>query len=171
MALRGGDEEDEAPWLAAAEPDGRETYVSHRRFKLVAILLGALLLVVVALIYAVIARPHDGGEEIGWCDADGHVMSRTDIRRLSSRGVPHRAREIEQRIITRILQVDAHGGKVPRSCPVGQGNRVGRSKAGLRPSTPPRADGPWNPGLGGWTGGGDRDGCNHRVAPSCPPTQ
>lgn len=70
MALRGGDDEDEAPWLAAAEPDGRETYVSRRRFKLVGVLLGALVLVVAALIYAVIARPHDSGGEISY---DGDI--------------------------------------------------------------------------------------------------
>ncbi len=63
MALRGDDEE--APWLASAEPDGRETYVSGRRFKIVLILLGALLLLVAALVYAVIAKPGQGEDVDG----------------------------------------------------------------------------------------------------------
>ena len=65
MALRGADDEDDAPWLATAEPDGRETYVSGRRFKLVAVLLLALLLLVAALVYAVVARPDDGADVDG----------------------------------------------------------------------------------------------------------
>lgn len=64
MALRGADEDD-APWLASAEPDGRETYVSGRRFKLILLLLLALLLLVVGLIYAVIAKPDEGTEVDG----------------------------------------------------------------------------------------------------------
>ena len=66
MALRGGGDEDEAPWLSAAEPDGRETYVSRRRFRITAILLGALVLVVAALLYAVIAKPQAHDDETGF---------------------------------------------------------------------------------------------------------
>src|SRR3954453_4021927 len=42
-----------------------------------------------------------------------------------------------------------------------------REGEGLRPSTPPRADGLWNPVMADKTGGGNTAVATGRVAPSC----
>ena len=73
MSRRGGyDEDDDAPpWLAPAEPDLRgDTVIPGRRFGLWVVLLGGLLLLVVGLVYAMIARPEDEGPVYA---ADGEV--------------------------------------------------------------------------------------------------
>lgn len=72
MARRGFDdgEEEVAPWLSAAEvePDARHTHVAKSRLIWWIGLLVVLLLLVVGLIYASVARPDDDGEFTG---ADG----------------------------------------------------------------------------------------------------
>src|SRR6202043_2053053 len=41
-------------------------------------------------------------------DADGAVLARADIGGPRRRGFPHRAGEIEQRVVVGVLQVNAH---------------------------------------------------------------
>lgn len=75
MSRRGGhDQDDESPpWLAAAEPDlrRRSTIVPGRRFGLWVALLGGLLLLVVGLVYALLARPEDNRQV--YAAANGEV--------------------------------------------------------------------------------------------------
>jgi cell division septation protein DedD len=74
MARRGGHEEDDdtPPWLAPAEPDERGgTIVSGRSFNLWLLLLAGLLVLVVALVYAMIAKPEDDGPV--YATVDGEV--------------------------------------------------------------------------------------------------
>jgi len=74
MARRGGEErhEEALPWLEPAEvDDDRATVISGRGLGLGILVLGGLLLLVVALIYAQIARPEE--EEIVYASADGEA--------------------------------------------------------------------------------------------------
>lgn len=74
MARRGGHDEDDdtPPWLAPAEPDERGgTIVSGRSFNLWLLLLAGLLVLVVALVYAMIAKPEE--EDPVYATVDGEV--------------------------------------------------------------------------------------------------
>ena len=74
MARRGGYDEDDdtPPWLAPAESDDRRsTVVSGRSFNLWLVLLASLLVLVVALVYAMIAKPDDEGAV--YATVDGEV--------------------------------------------------------------------------------------------------
>lgn len=76
MSRRGRVEEDEdeesPPWLAPASTDHRRgTVVPASRFNLWLLLLGGLLILVVALIYAQVAKPEDDGPV--YASADGEV--------------------------------------------------------------------------------------------------
>ena len=76
MSRRGGSEgdDDTPPWLAPAEPDlrrGRSTVVPGSRFNLWLLLLGGLLLLVVGLVYALLAKPEDDRQV--YAAADGEV--------------------------------------------------------------------------------------------------
>ena len=75
MSRRGGQDQDDdsPPWLAPAEPDvrRRSTVVPGRRFGRWVALLGGLLLLVVGLVYALLARPED--DRHVYATADGEV--------------------------------------------------------------------------------------------------
>ena len=75
MSRRGGHDQDDdsPPWLAPAEPDlrRRSTVVPGRRFNLWVAVLGGLLLLVVGLVYALIAKPEDDRQV--YAAADGEV--------------------------------------------------------------------------------------------------
>jgi cell division septation protein DedD len=73
MGRRGGhdDDDDTPPWLAPAEPDGRATVVSGRSFNRWLLLLAGLLLLVVGLVYAMIAKPDDDAQV--YATVDGEV--------------------------------------------------------------------------------------------------
>ena len=73
MSRRGGhDEDDTPPWLAPAEPDGRgHTIVSGRSLNRWLLALAALLVGVVGLVYAMIAKPADDDQV--YATADGEV--------------------------------------------------------------------------------------------------
>lgn len=75
MSRRGGHDQDDdsPPWLAPAEPDlrSRSTVVPGRRFSLWVALLGGLLLLVVGLVYALLAKPEDDRQV--YATADGEV--------------------------------------------------------------------------------------------------
>lgn len=75
MSRRGGHDQDDdsPPWLAPAEPDlrRRSTVVPGRRFGLWVVILGGLLLLVVGLIYALLAKPEDDRQV--YAAADGEV--------------------------------------------------------------------------------------------------
>jgi hypothetical protein len=66
------DDDDSPPWLAPAAPDHRRgTIVSSRKFNMWLLLLAGLLLLVIGLIYAQIAKPEDDGPV--YAGADGEV--------------------------------------------------------------------------------------------------
>ena len=74
MSRRGGHDEDDdtPPWLAPAEPDERgSTVVSGRSFNLWLLVLAGLLMLVVGLVYAMIAKPAD--DEAVYAAVDGEV--------------------------------------------------------------------------------------------------
>ena len=75
MSRRGGHDQDDdsPPWLAPAEPDlrRRSTVVPGSRFGMWVALLGGLLLLVVGLVYALLARPDDDRQV--YAAADGEV--------------------------------------------------------------------------------------------------
>jgi cell division septation protein DedD len=76
MSRRGGHEQDDdsPPWLAPAEPDlrkGRSTVVPGSRFNLWLLVLGGLLVLVVGLVYALLAKPEDDRQV--YAAADGEV--------------------------------------------------------------------------------------------------
>jgi hypothetical protein len=71
MARRGGsDEDDDVPWLAAADEEPRHTLLPGRGLMLIVVGLSALALIVVGLVYAVVERP--GSDDV-YADADGEV--------------------------------------------------------------------------------------------------
>jgi cell division septation protein DedD len=69
MARRGGDEDD-VPWLAAADEEPRHTLLPGRGLMLIVVGLSALALLVVGLVYAVVERP--GSDDV-YADATGEV--------------------------------------------------------------------------------------------------
>ena len=75
MSRRGGldQDDDSPPWLAPAEPDlrSRSTVVPGSRFGLWVVLLGGLLVLVVGLVYALLAKPDDDRQV--YAAADGEV--------------------------------------------------------------------------------------------------